>query len=98
MEAGGYTQPDRSSDRLGEPLLEPDGSEFRTPCPINDLPTRQAEVENVNQMLVDRGMPPDVSPEELRRILGEMRVDNAFTPSKSDRSPPRPGAARTALA
>lgn len=40
MEAGGYTQPDRSSDRLGEPLLEPDGSEFRTPYPINDLPTR----------------------------------------------------------
>ncbi|KOV80795.1 hypothetical protein, partial [Nocardia sp. NRRL S-836] len=78
----GYTQPDRSPDRLGQPLLDRNGEEFRTPFPINDAPTRHAEVKNVNQMLLDRGVPPDVSPEELRKILGEMRVDNAFTPAK----------------
>ncbi|MCG8922197.1 hypothetical protein L6E10_07175, partial [Lentzea sp. CC55] len=86
-DGNGYTQPDRHPDRTGQPLLKPDGSEFRTPYPINDMPTRHAEVKNVNQMLIDRGVPADVSPEELRRILGEMRVDNAFTPSKSDRFP-----------
>jgi hypothetical protein len=83
----GYTQPDRHPDRRGQPLLKPDGEEMRTPYPVNDLPTRHAEVKNVNQMLLDRGVPDDVSPEELDRILAEFRVDNVFTPSRSGEVP-----------
>ncbi|MDR6595741.1 hypothetical protein ACFFSW_13865 [Saccharothrix longispora] len=76
----GYTQPDRHPDRLGQPARDGSGNEIRTEWPQNDAPTRHAEVKNVNQMLNDRNLPPDITPEQLDEVLGELRVDNAFTP------------------
>ena len=76
----GYIQPDRHPDRAGQPMHDRNGAEIRLQFPLNDSPTRHAEVKNVNRMLRDRGVPDDVSPAELDRILAEMRVDNAFTP------------------
>ncbi|MEV8436819.1 hypothetical protein AB0425_05550 [Actinosynnema sp. NPDC051121] len=67
-EGEGYPQFDR---RTGEIL---NYTEF----PINDNPLRHAEVKNVNQMLHDRGVPGDVSPEELAEHLRGMRVANVF--------------------
>ncbi|MGM1063911.1 hypothetical protein [Saccharothrix sp. Mg75] len=76
----GYTQPDRHPDRLGQPARDGSGNEVRTEWPQNDAPTRHAEVKNVNQMLNDRDLPPDLTPEQLDEVLAELRVDNAFTP------------------
>ncbi|MCC8244868.1 hypothetical protein [Saccharothrix luteola] len=68
VEGEGYPQFDR---RTGEVLNH-------TEFPINDNPLRHAEVKNVNQMLRDRGVPDDVSPEELAEHLRGMRVANVF--------------------
>ena len=57
-----------------------------TEFPVNDDPLRHAEVKSVNQMLRDRGIPEDVSPEELHRHLGEMRVSNVFPHWEPERS------------
>ncbi|MCX2733974.1 YwqJ-related putative deaminase [Saccharopolyspora sp. NFXS83] len=73
----GYVQPDRRPDANGDPIMR-DGKPWRTEFPNPSPPLNHAEVKNLNQMLIDRGVPHDISPADLDRVLGEMRVDNTF--------------------